>query len=178
MTEPVGDPEDLERHALEAFRRREWDQAIQGFRSARDTFLQHGDNLRAAQAANSLSVALLQAGQAQAALRAVEGTPEIFHAAGDRLHEAEATGNWAAALEAVGRVDQAEARYRQAIDLLSGGSSEAEAHTRRALSGLLLRQGRAVEASAVMKRALEIDPRGGWRARWVRKILGSLSRNR
>ena len=177
MSQTISDPGELEHRALQDFRSGRFAAAIEGFRAARDLYRQAGDGLRAAQAANNLSVALLQAGQGQAALQAVEDTPGIFAQARDQARLAEATGNLAAAFEAVGKLDQAEDRYREAADMfLQLRMPEAEAHTRRALSAMLLRRGRPTEATAAMERALEVDPRAGLRGRWLRKILHALSR--
>jgi tetratricopeptide (TPR) repeat protein len=76
-------------------------------------------------------------------------------------------------------MDQAEALYQQAVQEFQRlRAAEAEAQTRRAWAALLLRRGRPTEATAVMERALEVDPRSGWRGRWVRKLLNALSRRR
>ena len=177
MSPESPDPGALERQALEDFRAGRRAAAAEGFRTAQDRYLALGDRLRAAQAANNLSVALLQSGRAPEALQAVEGTPEVFAQAGDELRRAEALGNWAAALEAVGRLDEAERRYREAAEMFQGqGRPDEEAHTRRALAAVLLRLGQPYGATSAMQRALESDPRGGWKNRWLRRILDALSR--
>src|SRR5574341_473332 len=79
---------------------RAFDAAARGYAAA-------GDALNAAEMSNNSSVSFLQAGEAQEALRAVEGTPATFANAGDVRRQGISLGNLGAALEAVGRLDEA-----------------------------------------------------------------------
>jgi tetratricopeptide (TPR) repeat protein len=166
------DPEQLEKQGMQAFKRGRFDDAAQAFRQARWGYEQLGQDVRAAQAANSLCVALLQAGKHEQALEAVRGTPQLLHQAGEMALEAQATGNLASALEACGHSAEAEAAYRKAADdFMKLGDQENRAHTLKALSQLQLRRGRPLEASVSMQAALESQPDAGLRQRWLRKLL-------
>lgn len=69
--------------------------------------------------ANNCSVAYLKAGNAAAALEAVTGTDAIFAEKGDRLRQAMALGNQAAALEGLNQLDAAIGSYNQSAELLT-----------------------------------------------------------
>src|SRR5262245_34848754 len=90
---------------------------------AADLFLQSAqaygnmqDQLNAAEMKNNQSVALLQAGKAEAALHATDGTEEIFLKAGDLKRQGIAVANRAAALEGLNKVNEAVAEYNRAAD--------------------------------------------------------------
>ena len=68
--------------------------------------------LLAAEMSNNESVALLQAGQPGRALEAARGTDALFASASDPKRQAMALGNQAAALDALGRSDEALETYR------------------------------------------------------------------
>lgn len=128
--------------------------------------------------ANSLSVALLQAGRPQEALQAVQGTVEVFAELGDQQREAMATGNLAAALEACGELPSAETHYRQAADLFRKfGDEEAERHTLAALSQLQLRQRRPLEAAATMGAARADRSLRGRLLSWLLRLQSKLLRS-
>ena len=69
------------------------------FSQAAQAYASEGDELNAAEMKNNESVAYLQAGNAQEALQAVEGTEEVFLKAGDLKRQGIAISNRAAALE-------------------------------------------------------------------------------
>ena len=178
MTPGNPDPADLERQGLDAFRKGRLAEAVQRLQMALEGYRARGDRLRSAETSNNLSVVLLKSGEPRQALDAVAGTAAVFEAAGDPLRHAQAIGNEAAALEGVGRLDEAEHHYRQAVDSLRRlGEHEAEAETWQALAALLLRRGRPVEAASSAQAGLEASPRPGWR-RWMRALLRFLSRLR
>lgn len=142
---------ELALQAQAAYEAGDYERAIQGFRSAQLEYQAAGQPSLAAQMANSLCVVLLKVGRAEEALSAVEGTPEILAQLGDRPHQALATGNLAAALEACDRIEQAEAAYRSAIAQFEKlDDPEALRHTRQALSQLQLRQNRPLEAAETL----------------------------
>jgi tetratricopeptide (TPR) repeat protein len=96
-----------------AYKRGDYSAAAQLFSSACQGYQAAGESLKAAEMANNSSVAYLLAGDAQASLQAVEGTPGLFAAAGDGQRQGMALGNQAAALEALGRLDEAMEVYQQ-----------------------------------------------------------------
>jgi tetratricopeptide (TPR) repeat protein len=172
VTANLPDPEQLEKQGMQAFKGRHFDDAARAFRQARLGYEQQGQDVMAAQAANGLCVALLQAGKHEQALEAVRGTPEILDQAGETALAAQATGNLASALEACGHSAEAESAYRKAADDFAKlGNPENRAHTLKALSQLQLRRGRPLEASVSMQAALEAQPHAGFRQRWLRRLL-------
>lgn len=178
MTPGTPDPADLEREGLDAYRKGRLAEAVERLQMALEGHRARGDQLRSAETSNNLSVVLLKSGQPRQALDAVVGTAAVFEAAGDLLRHAQAIGNEAAALEGVGRLDEAERHYREAVDSLRRlGQREAEALTWQALAALLLRRGRPVEAASCVQAGLEASPNPGWR-RWIRGVLGFLTRFR
>ena len=109
--------------------------------------------------ANNRAVALLQAGAPQAAYEAVAETVARFAQAGDRRRQAMALGNRAAALEALGRLEEAEADYRASAALFEElGEAELLATVQQALAALLLRRQRPLEALSTIQTALEERP--------------------
>ncbi len=129
--------------------------AAEAFRSASRGYEAAGDKLSAAEMANNQSVALLKAGDAQGAWTAVEATDAVFAKTGDTRRQAIALGNQAAALEALGRVEAAIARYEQSADLLkAAGEPELRNITLQSLSALQLRKHHQFEAMATMQAAL------------------------
>jgi tetratricopeptide (TPR) repeat protein len=115
-----------------------------------------GDYLAAAQMKNNCSVAYLQAGEGEAALNAVEGTAEIFEAAGDLRRQGMAIGNLGAALEAVEHLDEAIEAYQKSAEILAqAGEDQLRANVMHSLSMLQFRQGKQLQALATMQDGLE-----------------------
>ncbi len=173
----TNDPADISQQALGAYRKGELDRAIQLLQRARREFAEQDRQMEAAEAANNLSVALLLTKQPQAALEAVEGTPELFDGLGEEERAAKAYGNLAAALEAVGDLSAAEGAYREAAERFDRlGDRESRTHTLKALSQLQLRDRRPYEAAATFQAGLEGDRPSGIRARLARTVLKLTSR--
>jgi tetratricopeptide (TPR) repeat protein len=100
----------------------------------------------------------------EAALTAVEGTPAVFHALGNRMREAQALANLAAAHDGAEHVEQAVALYEQAIDLFGElDEKENRAACFKKLSALQIKQGQQLQALASMQSGLslssELSPR-------------------
>jgi tetratricopeptide (TPR) repeat protein len=115
-------------------------QAAQAYQSA-------DDELNAAEMLNNQSVALLQSGNARAALDATEGTEEIFQKEGDIKRQGIAVGNRAAALEGLKKVDEALAEYERAATLLEeAGEGDMHSIVRKAAANLNLKRGRITAA--------------------------------
>ncbi len=172
MTQDPNSPEKRSLEALEAYQRGAYGDAVQGFQAAKRDFLDRGDKLNAAEAANNLSVVLLKMDQAHEALDAVKGTPEIFQHAGNSQMEAMALGNLAAALEATGEIKQAEECYIQALTRLEeSDDQETRSYILQALSRLQLRGGKPFDALTSMHGALDSQPRLSWRDRILRRLF-------
>ena len=130
--------------------------AARAFDAAADSYSISGNVLNAAEMRNNSSVAYLQAGEVQAALRAVEGTPAIFATAGDIRRQGMALGNLGAALEAMNRLDEAAKAYSQSAELLESiGENDLRAFVMKSLSALQMRSGRHIEALATMQAGLD-----------------------
>lgn len=171
-------PSEHEQLALAAYADGQLPQAIDQFEQARQDYQRAGNAAKAAEMANSLSVVLVQAGRPQEALAAVERTPQVFSELGDQHRLALATGNLAAAQEACGDLESAEQQYRTAAKLFAEqGDEEGQRQTLAALSQLLLKQRRPLEAAATMGLApADRSLRGrfvGWLLRLQSKLLRS-----
>ena len=149
-------PGELTTAGKTAFEGDDFLEAAGSFHAAAEGYRWAGDLLSAAEEDNNHSVALLQAGDAQGALEAVQGTASIFAAEGDLRRQAMALGNQAAAYEALNQLDKAEELYRNSADLLKQlGEDQLHATVMRSISELQLRSGRHLEAVASMQSGLE-----------------------
>jgi tetratricopeptide (TPR) repeat protein len=110
-------------------------QAAQAYTSAQDP-------LNAAEMKNNESVAWLQAGKAQEALQATEGTEEVFQQAGDPKRQGVAISNRAAALEELKKWKEALAEYDRAASLFEQvGEGDMHSIVRKAAANLHLKRG-------------------------------------
>jgi tetratricopeptide (TPR) repeat protein len=149
----------LKETGLSYFRLDQYADAAARFAEAAAAFEADQLPLEAAEMRNNLCVARLAQEDWPAALAAVEGTAEAFHAAGDATREAHAIGNLARSLEGVGRLDEAAAAYEQAITLytaLGDGQDENRAACYKALSGIQIKQDKKFQALASMQSGLNL----------------------
>ncbi len=122
--------------------------------AAADLFLQAAqayasvqDDLNAAEMKNNESVALLQAGKAQNAFDAADGTEAVFEKAGDRKRQGIAISNRAAALEGLRRWDEALAEYDRAATLFEEiGEGDMHSIVRKAAANINLKRGRITDS--------------------------------
>ncbi len=146
----------LVQEAKSAYEEGDYLTAAHAFDAAAASFEGSDDTLSAAEMRNNSSVAYLQAGEAQLALKAVEGTSAIFAEVGDLRRQGMSLGNLGCALEAVDRHSQAADAYRQAAELLEqAGEHDLRAYVMKSLSGLQLRSGHHIEALGTMQSGLE-----------------------
>ena len=149
-------PQQIAKEAQSAYSEGDYAGAAQSFEAARQSYLSAGDDILAAEMANNGSVALLQAGDAEGALKAVQGTPEIFSLAEDRKRQAMALGNQAAALEALHRLEEAEQIYWQSAEILKIlGENDLRLSVMKSISALQLRSGRQLQAVATMQSGMD-----------------------
>lgn len=149
-------PADLDKQGKQAYKKKAYGEAAAYFQQASIAYASQSDALMASEMANNWSVASLQAGDAQTALAAVEGTVEVFAEAGDLRRQGMALGNQAAALESLGRLDDAMLSYEQAAEKLKeAGDHDTRLHVMQALSALQLRTGKQLQALATMQAGLE-----------------------
>jgi tetratricopeptide (TPR) repeat protein len=146
--------------------------ALDAFSTAKDAYLTNGDLLAAAEMQNNICLVQLKLGDPQAGWAAVAKTDEVFSKAGDLRRQALALGNQAAALDALGKREQAVEKYQACSDLLKQvGDKENRAAVLQSLSQLQLRMGRQLEAMATMQIALDNKPKLSFKERFLDKLL-------
>lgn len=164
----------LVEEAKSAFHSGNYKLAIQNFERARQDYLSHDLPLDAAEMANNLSVAFLQAKQNKNALEAVSGTASIFEEAGDIRRQAIALGNLGAAQEANKMREEAVASYKKSATLFEQcGEEEMRTTVLRSLSALQVRQGNQLESLLAMQRSIEAKKNPSLKDRfllWLLKI--------
>jgi len=149
-------PQNITKDAQSAYNNGDFLSAARKYEAAMNAYTAMGDSLSAAEMANNCSVAYLQGGIPEAALQVVEGTPEVFEAAGDARRRGMALGNCGAALEALDRLDEAVEAYRQSAEILQqAGETALRLNVMQSLSTLQLRQGRRFEALYTMQNGLD-----------------------
>ncbi|MCS6909647.1 MAG: tetratricopeptide repeat protein [Anaerolineales bacterium] len=151
-------PHDLKASGLNHYRAERYAEAAAAFAEAATGFEAAGDRANAAEMRNNLCVVRMAQNDWVGALEAVEGTPEVFRALGDRLREAQALANLAAAHDGAGHVEQAADLYVQAIDLLGQlGETETRAACFKKLSALQVKLGQQLQALASMHSGLNLS---------------------
>lgn len=157
MTNEEENPALLAKQGKQAFERGQYDQAAELFRRASRAFtLGRAGQDNAAEMDNNLSVALLQAGKAQEALDAALGTDEIFAQMGDSRRQGMALGNQAAALEALGRIDEALKAYDRSAEILSrAGEGDMLAMVKQSAAAIRLKRGEVVQSALNMVGSVE-----------------------
>ena len=166
------DPQQLAEQGKQAFTSKQFDQAASFFTEAASAYQALDDTLNAAEMKNNLSVALLQAGKAQAAYEAAAGTDEIFAQAGDVKRQAMAYGNQAAALEALKKLDQAlEAYERSAALFAEAGETEMRSIVLQSAAAIKLRRGKMVDSALSMIGSVESTQKPNLLQRFLRFLL-------
>lgn len=139
-----------------AFEDAKYEAAADLFAQAARGYADLKDEVNAAELKNNLSVALLKLRKDQAALEAALGSDEIFAGIGDSRRQGMAIGNQAAALENLGRLDEALAAYEHSAQLLAeAGEGDLRALVLKAAAGIQLRRGKVTESGIRMIGALE-----------------------
>jgi tetratricopeptide (TPR) repeat protein len=165
-------PKELEKKGKSAYQRGDFLLAAETYQAARRAYKAAGDELQAAEMANNCSVAYLQAEEPQEALKAVDGTAEIFARSQDLRRQGMAMGNYAAALEALGRVDEAVEAYLESAKLLEqAGEDRLRAEAMQSLSALQFKEGRQLEALASMQSGLDGVKRPSPKQRFLKRLL-------
>ncbi len=168
----TSNPEQLAEQGKQAFTAKQFDQAASFFAEAVAAYEALEDSLNAAEMKNNLSVALLQAGKAQAAYDAATGTDEIFAQAGDMKRQAMAYGNQAAALEALKKLDQALEAYEHSAALFAeAGETEMRSIVLQSAAALKLRRGKMVDSALSMIGSVESTQKPNLVQRFLRFLL-------
>ena len=148
--------QELIEEGKKAYERGNYTASAQAYQAAAQGYQDTGDSLSAAEMLNNSSVAYLRAGEGEAALQAVEGTPDVFAEAGDIRRQGIAEGNLGAALDSLKRMDEAADAYQKSADLLGqAGEQDLRAHVLKSLSVIQLRQGDQMQAVGTMQASLE-----------------------
>ena len=148
-------PEALTAQAHKLYRSGNFTQAASLFLAVEDHYKMEADLLQAAEMSNNRCVSLLQAGNPEGALDALEGTVKIFEDFGDLRRLAMTWGNRAAALATIGQNDEAEDAYWRASELFKEiGESDLYLSTMRSLSELQLQSHRFLESVSSMQSGL------------------------
>lgn len=164
--------EQLKEEGSNAYQKKDFQSAGRYFDAAARAFEAQNEPIKAAEMANNSSVAWLQGGDAEQALQAVQGTETVFAEAGEIRLQAMAIGNRAAALDALGRLDEAVILYEHSAALLEEiGESELRAYILQALSKIQFRTGRQFEALATMQAGVEGIQKPSLRQRIVKRLL-------
>lgn len=168
----TSDPKQLVERGKQAFAERQFDQAAAAFSEAASAYEALNDALNAAEMKNNLSVALLQAGKAQAAYQAATGTEDIFAQANDLKRQGMAYGNQAAALEALKKLDQAlEAYERSAALFAEAGETEMRSMVLQSAAAIKLRRGKMVDSALSMIGSVESTQKPNLLQRFLRFLL-------
>jgi tetratricopeptide (TPR) repeat protein len=154
------EPAQLADQGKTAFVEKRFVQAAELFKQAADGFTQNRNVLMTAEMNNNMSVALLQAGNAQGALDAAMGTDEVFAGANDLKRQAIALANQAAALEELDRPDDAIEKYERSADLFrAANEGDMRATVMKSVAAIKLKKGRVSESAFKMMGALEAKDR-------------------
>jgi tetratricopeptide (TPR) repeat protein len=168
----TSDPQQFVDQGKQAFAAEEYDQAASYFTQAASAYEALNDLLNAAEMKNNLSVALLQAGKAQAAFEAASGTEEVFAQAEDVKRQAMAFGNQASALEALKKTDQAmEAYERSAALFAEAGESEMRSIVLQSAAALKLKNGKVMDSALSMIGSVESTQKPNLLQRFLRFLL-------
>ncbi len=148
-------PKSLTDNAVKAYQEGNYENAARLFGEAASAFTAQENALDAAEMKNNQSVAWLQAGNPGAAWEAARGTASVFAEAGDFRREGIAWGNEAAALQALGRANDALEKYRLAFAAFErAGEGEMRNTVMQAMAGIELKRGKVMDALLTMQMGL------------------------
>ncbi|MGB7873246.1 MAG: hypothetical protein WBL25_02595 [Anaerolineales bacterium] len=168
----TSEPQQLVDQGKQAFAAQDYEQAASFFSEAASAYEALDDTLNAAETKNNLSVAMLQAGKAQAAFEAAAGTDEIFSQANDVKRQAMALGNQAAALDALKKPDQALEAYEQSAALFAeAGESEMRSIVLQSAAAIKLKRGKVMDSALSMIGSVESTQKPNLLQRFLRFLL-------
>jgi len=166
-------PIQIAKEAKSAYLAGDYFAADRSFKAARQGYLSANNPLMAAEMANNCCVALLQAGENQAALAALEGIEDIFIKAGDRIRQAMTLGNKATALEALNILEEAELTYWKASKIFNElGETELRLPLMQSISLIQLRTGRQLQAVTSMYAGVDNIEKPTLKQRFLKRLLG------
>jgi tetratricopeptide (TPR) repeat protein len=143
---------------LALYQAEKYPEAVAEFELAARAFADAGDPVAAAEMRNNLCVVRMAQQDWASAIEAVSGTPEFFRERGDKMREAQAVANMAAARDGAGEVEAAAGLYVTAIDLFGQlGEKDVRSACFKKLSGLQVKQGQKLQALASMRSGLRLS---------------------
>lgn len=154
--EPQNRHPEMVKQAKARYEAEEFQKAADLYAAAAAFYREASDAVNAAEMENNRSVALLQAGDAQGALDAAQGTDLVFAETGDLRRQAIALGNQAAAYEELKQFEPAYELYVRSSDLLkTAGEDDMRSYVLKRISNLQAQRGDRLEAIASLHTALE-----------------------
>lgn len=173
MVEAVS-TEEFINEAQNAYKRKDFHTAAGAYQAAAANFSARGIQTSAAEMKNNASVAFLQSGDAESALRIALNTDQVFAETGDTRRQAIALGNQAAAYEALGQLEAAARAYETSAELLKMiGDQELRPVVMQSLSSIQLRLGRQMDALVTMRAGLDQIEKPNLKQRIMKKIFQS-----
>ncbi len=139
-----------------AFEAGRFEAAAELFAKAAQGYRDLNDPANTAEMQNNLSVTLLKLKRNEEALQAALGTDEVFEGIGDGKRRGMAIGNQAAALENLGRLDEALSAYERSAEVLAEAKEgDLRSLVLKAAAGIQLKQGKLADSGIRMIGALE-----------------------
>lgn len=153
-------PDQLAEQGKQAFRNKNFAEAVSLFEQAVAGYRSDNNDLMAAEMRNNVSVVLLQDGKAKESLAAALDTDQVFAGANDIKRQGMALGNQAAALEALNRYDDAIEKYDLAAQLFEqAGEGDLRALVMKSSAAVKLKSGKVTASAFKMMGALEAKQR-------------------
>ena len=165
-------PQEIADQARRTYQAGDYLPAAREFNQAASAYAGVGDALMAAEMKNNQSVALLRAGQPQAALEAVEGTEKIFADSEDFRRQGMALANQAAALQTLKRAKESMEYFTNAgIALDKAGEGDLRADVMQQLSMFYLTRFKLYDAVITLQSGLAGVKNPNSKQRLMKKIL-------
>jgi tetratricopeptide (TPR) repeat protein len=166
------EPAQIAAQGKQAFENKKFDEAAELFRLAADGYTAGRSALMAAEMMNNMSVALLQAGKPQQALDAALGTDQVFADAKDFKRYGMALGNQAAALEGLGRYDEALAVYELSAEIFAqAGEGDLRSMVMKSAAAIKLKTGKVTDSAFKMMGSLDVKDNPGFFERILKFLL-------
>lgn len=141
-------------------------------RRAAEAYTLSGEALMSAEMNNNLSVALLKAGKSKQAWEAARGTDAVFASAGDLKRQGMALANQAAALQDMGRSDEALELYERSESIFAGlGEGDLLAYVKKAMAAIRLTRGDVMQSALKMVGSVESKSKPSFFERILRFFL-------
>ena len=162
----------FEEGAKDLYQAGKFQQAAEGFSKAAAYYLDMGEKLLAAEMRNNQSVALLKSKKPRLALEVVQGTDQVFLAAGDLLKQGMALANQATALQEMGEKQKAIDDFNRAADIFKqSGEEEMYLQTMQSISALKMKTRNVIGALFSMQEGLDELEKPNLRQKLLRSLL-------